>query len=296
MLEMHEIRYFLALARERHFTRAAETCHVSQPAFTRAIRKMETKLGGLLFDRRRGQIDLTALGRTVMPQLQMGFDEIEAARLSALEQVKDSRTRLRIGVTCTISPDYFGRILKEIDTDIIEGDISLTEAKSGTIVDLLLADEIDVGIAAWPTYPDQVQAIPLFTERYAVAFAAGHVFAALPEVPLEQLSGESYLDRLACEFDAHFAAAAGVWPADVTTRFASEREDWIQSMIALGLGIAIVPELLPCAAGVEVRRICEPEISRKVSVLTSRGRRFSAPLDRLMRVIRKRMSGPPVSG
>lgn len=292
MLEMHEIRYFLALARERHFTRAAETCNVSQPAFTRAIRKMETKLGGLLFDRRRGQIDLTALGRTVLPQLQTGFDDIEAARASALEQNKVAREHLRIGVTCTISPDHFGCVLKALGAEIADSEISLREAKSGTVVDLLLADEIDVGIAAWPTYPDEIQAIPLFSERYAIAFATNHVFAALAEIPLEQLSGETYIDRLACEFDSHFAAAAGEWPADVATRFASEREDWVQSMIALGLGVAIVPEFLLLAPGVAARPICDPVISRDVAILTTRGRRFSQPLDRLMRLVRQHLSRP----
>jgi LysR family transcriptional regulator, hydrogen peroxide-inducible genes activator len=283
MLEMHEIRYFLALARELHFTRAAEACAVTQPAFTRAIRKLEVKLGGLLFNRRRGQIDLTALGWDVLPRLQAGFEEIEAVHSQARYDIKAKRTRIRLGVTCTISPDIFAPILKDLDQELNNVEIVLKEAKSGTIVELLASGDIDIGIAAWPVYPDDMDVHPIFIENYAIAFAAGHVFQDLDEVPLAQLSGETYLERLHCEFDDHFKAATHDWNINTEIRFSSEREDWIQSMVRQGLGVSIVPEFMPLADGIESRAIVEPSVQRVVAVLTLRGQAFSRVQQHLVR-------------
>jgi DNA-binding transcriptional LysR family regulator len=82
-MELHEIRYFLALGRSLNFTKAAQACHVSQPALTRAIRKLEDEFGGLLFCRERNNIRLTELGRLMVPHLQEASARIQAAKATA---------------------------------------------------------------------------------------------------------------------------------------------------------------------------------------------------------------------
>ena len=79
-MEMHQIRYFLAVERERNFSRAADHCNITQPALTRAIQKLEEEVGGPLFDRRPGRIELTELGRTLLPRLQNAIREVFRAR------------------------------------------------------------------------------------------------------------------------------------------------------------------------------------------------------------------------
>lgn len=284
MIEMHEIRYFIALARELHFGRAAAACCVSQPALTRAIRKLEEKFGGLLIDRRPGQIELTELGRSVLPRLQAAWAEVDVAR-DVANAIQTSRlSTLRLGVMCTAGP---ARIMPLINRFVKrENDIELIirEARAGSIIDLLLADDIDIGIAAWPDYPDAIERFPCYVERYAVAVPRGHALEHHETIALASLSGEQYLQRLNCEFDDHFAKQVGEWPLDLLTRFSSEREDWIQSLITSGEGIAIVPEFMDVGDDIAVRPMVDPVVVREVSLLTVRGRRRGRAADAFIRL------------
>lgn len=103
-METHEIRYFLALARELNFTRAAEASGVSQPALTRAIQKLEAELGGTLFLRRPGQVELTLLGREILPQLEAIAKSMVDVHRRAESVVRARIQSLRLGVMCTVGP------------------------------------------------------------------------------------------------------------------------------------------------------------------------------------------------
>ncbi len=285
-MEIHEIRYFLAVAEHKNFTRAAQHCGVSQPAITRAIRKLETELGGLLFDRRPGRTALTELGRKLMPRLEKAYVEVGKAKETA-NALSDARKHmLRLGVMCTVSPTHIATLLEKLKHKVPDLVITLLDVKSSEVVELLLADEIDIGLSAWPEYPEDIAPVPLFRERFAVAFAKGHIFEKLPAVPLEQLSGESYLDRLGCEFDEYFALEFGDFAIDLDIRFSSEREDWIQAMIKAGAGCSILPEFTPVLDGIETRPLTEPDVIRQVSLLTARGRIFSPVTEAFVRLAR----------
>ena len=287
MIQTHEIRYFLALARELNFTKAAEACSVSQPSMTRAIRNLEHKVGGLLFDRRAGALVLTELGRSLLPRLQEGYAQIEAARTEAARLIATRRNQLRLGVMCTAGPGAISGLLQRFLASG-QDDIELTvrEARAGTVVELLLADEVDLAIAAWPSYPEEVEVLPLYTERYGILFHDKHIFAQLSDISLDNLTGEQYLERLSCEFDNHFEAQVGEWTIDIATRFASEREDWIQALARAGLGVAVVPEFMEIGGGLVIRPIGNPSIARTVALLMVRGRRRSQAAEEFVRIAR----------
>jgi LysR family transcriptional regulator, hydrogen peroxide-inducible genes activator len=103
-MEMHQIRYFLAVCETLNFTRAAEQCHVTQPALTRAVQKLEEELGGLLFRRERHLTHLTDLGRLIQPQLEQIWKETEAAKTTAKSFLKLENAPLNLGIMCTIGP------------------------------------------------------------------------------------------------------------------------------------------------------------------------------------------------
>ena len=103
-MEMHQIRYFLAVCDTLNFTRAAERCNVSQPALTRAVQKLEEELGGLLFRRERTLTHLTDLGQLVRPRLQQIFDQAEAAKTTAQGFLKLKDAPLNLGIMCTVGP------------------------------------------------------------------------------------------------------------------------------------------------------------------------------------------------
>src|SRR5262249_46819161 len=100
-MQVNEIRYFLATARERNFTRAAAACGVSQPSLTRAIQKLEAELGGALFQRLTRQVELTQLGREVLAQFEGIEEKLATVRDLASQHAQSQTSSLRLGVMCT---------------------------------------------------------------------------------------------------------------------------------------------------------------------------------------------------
>lgn len=271
-METHEIRYFLAMVRELNFTRAAAACGITQPALTRAIKKLEAELGGALFLRGPGRVEPTRLAREVLPQLEAIEQGMAAVRQRAASVADAQINSLRLGAMCTVGPMHVVSLLGKLQASVADAEVSIVDASSGEIVKLVASDEIDVGIAAWPDYPDTVRAEPVLSERYVVAMRADHTLAQEAQVPLQQLAGHSYIERLGCEFDAYYEALHGTWTIELDIAFSSQREDWIQGLLLAGLGCAIVPEFMGLAAGLVKRPLVEPEIRREVSIVTLRGR------------------------
>lgn len=273
----------LAIVREGNFSRAAVACNVSQPSITRAIRKLEEELGGLLFERRPGQVELTNLGRTLLPRLESVYRELgetieEATKLNA--QRKQS---LRLGLMCTIGPRRLINLIGQVNARIPDLELVIEEGRAHSVIERLISDNIDVAIACLPQFPDEIAPLTLYSERYAVACRPDHRFARLAEVPFSELIAEDYLERLNCEFDDYYAAHFGDEAFDLKVRFSSEREDWVQAMIIAGFGIAIVPEQLPVLDGIVLRPITDPVMERRVSVLTVRGRMHSPVVESFVR-------------
>ena len=271
-MELSEIRYFLAVARELNFTRAARSCGVSQPSLTRAIKKLEADVGGALFVRRPGLVVLTRLGKELLPRFEEIGRNLDMVRESAASLTDEIVQPLRLAVMCTVAPNRVVEALGRLRARSPEARVSIVEATARQVVDLVVADDADVGISAWPTYPDTLAVKSLYTERYVVAMHERHPLAAGNAVPLSRLNGCRYLERLSCEFDAYFEARHGEWPIELDVCFASEREDWIQALIRAGEGCAVVPETMPLLPEVVTRPLAEPEVTREVSLISLRGR------------------------
>jgi LysR family transcriptional regulator, hydrogen peroxide-inducible genes activator len=112
-MEMHQVRYFLALCETLNFTRAAETCNVSQPALTRAVHKLEEELGGLLRRREHNLTHLTDFGRLVRPHLDQMMAQAEAAKSTAMHFLRMDNAPINLGVMCTVGPMRFMSLLAE---------------------------------------------------------------------------------------------------------------------------------------------------------------------------------------
>lgn len=286
-MEMHQARYFLALCETLNFTRAAERCNVAQPSLTRAISNLEKELGGDLFRRERNRTHLTDLGRLV----QRHIEQMIAASLAAQEEAKlytkVEAAPLRLGMMCTISAMRVVGFLQRIRAELPGIAISLRETKGMSLIDELLAGEIDVAVVGLPEFPERVDARPLFEERYVVAFRPGHRFEKMNAVPLADLDGENYLQRLNCEFPQYRAALDKPPTGKPNIVYGSEREDWIQVMLAAGMGCAVMPESMPLLPGIATRPLIEPEMSRTVALATVAGRRFPPPLAALLRLAQR---------
>src|SRR5262245_7173355 len=129
-MEMSQVRYFLAVADELNFTRAAEKCHVAQPSLTRAIKLLEGELGGPLFYRERANTHLSELGRMVLPHLQQVYDESPAAKQLAQNAVKLKRVSLKLGVMCTIAPTHLTELIGSIQSRYPGIELEVTDASA----------------------------------------------------------------------------------------------------------------------------------------------------------------------
>lgn len=286
-MELHEIRYFLALSRTLNFTRAAEQCNVTQPALTRAIQKLEEELGGLLFSRERGNTHLTELGRLLEPQFSSMLERVEKAKHLAGRFLRLEGAQMTVGVMCTIGPLRFVGFLDRFRAAHPGVDITLVEAVPARLSERLLAGEIDVAVMAQPEgFAPPLQAQPLYAERFMVACAMAHRFAQRNIIEMHDLDGEVYLQRINCEFRDFLAERLVEHGASIARSYRSEREDWIQTMVAAGMGICFLPEFTASVSGLVMRHVVEPNVTREVCLVTVAGRRWSSPVAAFVKAAR----------
>ena len=168
-MEISQVRYFLTLSRELNCTRAAELCHVSQPALTKAIKNLEEELGGELFRRERGNTHLTDLGRLIQPHFEQVFSATETAREEAASFRKVKKAPLRLGVMCTISPHVIVGFLRAVRERIPTVELAINEHPGAALIEIMMKGGLDMALIGMPKLPPRLDAIPLYTERYGIA-------------------------------------------------------------------------------------------------------------------------------
>ena len=291
-MEMHQIRYFVAAAELLNFTRAAESCNVTQPALTRAIKKLEEELGGPLFRREGRRMHLTELGRKVHPRFEQALSLTKLAQEEALDFSRMVNAKLDLGCMCTIAPSRVMSLIQFFNCKAPQLKICIHEASGRSLVEKLLSGELDVAILALPVPTEELNAHALFEERYLITFPSGHRFESLDAVPLAELDGENYLRRLNCEYLDVFDAQGYEMKGDTVNRFESEHESWVQAMVIAGWGCAVMPESLAVQPELQSRPLIDPEIKRTVSVVPRRGRRHTPVVDFVVDLCRRIDWGP----
>ncbi|MCB4825170.1 LysR family transcriptional regulator [Roseicella aerolata] len=287
-MEIHEIRYFLAVCRTLNFTKAAEQCNVTQPALTRAVQKLENELGGLLFSRERGNTHLTELGRLMQPHLEEVLARTVAAKEQAGRFLRLESAHLRLGVMCTIGPLRFVGFLNHFRTDHPGIELTLTENVLVRLSEALLGGELDVAVMAKADgFDERLRAEPLYSERFVVACSVGHPFARRNAIAMREMDGQIYLQRINCEFRDVLREQCEACGAQIVRSYRSEREDWIQTMVAAGMGVCFLPEFSATHPGVVVRPVQDPEVQREVCLVTVAGRRWSPALSSFVQAIRR---------
>jgi DNA-binding transcriptional LysR family regulator len=275
-MDIHHIRYFLAVCETRNFTRAAERCNVTQPALSRAIQQLEDEVGGLLFRRERNLTHITDLGALLRPRFQQIVDELSGVRQEASQFLSLDDASLKVGVMCTIGPRRFTGLLTDFHRRHKGIQLQLVEGVPAKLSSLLEAGELDVAImSSAEDFPERFDVTPLFRERFMLAFPTGHRLAQYDAIPIAAIDGEVYLRRINCEYWDHLSKLCDEQGVTTLDSYSSEREDWIQNMVAGGLGICFIPEYSAVIPGLQVRPVAEPEVARDVCLVTVAGRRFS---------------------
>lgn len=298
-MEISQVRYFLAVSRELNFTRAAETCNVTQPALSRAIKLLEDEFGGDLFHREGRNTHLTELGRIVETYLQGVFENSRQAKKFADEYVRLKKTPLKVGIMSTIAPDEIVELISSIRAHHPGVELHLCDADAQSLRRRLLAGDIEVAFYAIPstTPDDDVHCLPLFREQMVMVVHPGHHLAKQGFVRVKDMGGERYIHRNNCEFAGYADAILAEQGVTVSPVYWSDRDDWTLSMVAAGLGFAFMPRHSAMHPEVSALSITEPEFWRDVNLVTVRGRKHSPAVGALVReAVQKKWFGERTKG
>jgi len=285
-MELHQIRYFLAVSETLNFTRAAEACSVTQPALSRAIQQLEHEIGGPLFRRERSLTHLTDLGKLMLPQLQRIIDTLGEVKREARELSAPAKLQLTAGIMCTIGPTRFTALLSDFRMRCPAIGLRMIEGVPADLASRLEKGAIDIALMASATgFPEHFEVRPLYRERFLIACPAGHRFAKMTSIPIAEVNGENYLLRTNCEYRNAIADLIKNCGGSINICYRSEREDWIQNMVAGGLGICFIPEFSALFPGLELRPVIEPELWREVSLVSMRDRTLTPAASRFVKAV-----------
>ena len=175
-MEMHQVRYFLAVARILNFTRAADECNVTQPSLTRAIKQLEAEMGGDLFRRER-PTQLTELGQRMHPLLKQCYDAAVGARSLASSFKSGELGALRIALTHSVDISLLIPFLNQIKRQFNRLEFKFLRGNRDEVVEMLRKGEAELGIAAELDDWDRLDSWPLFTEDFRLVVSKGHRLA-----------------------------------------------------------------------------------------------------------------------
>lgn len=266
-MELYQIRYFLAAADTLNFTRASERSFISQPALTKAIQRLEEAVGGRLFDRTKNAVQLTELGRVMLPNFRQIYDSATQAREQARRYTREQKEVVRVGVMCTID-------FEQLLPGFMEGqdgpgtiELRFREGSFESLTDSLDRGDINLGIMSSAyEIPKRFKATTLFSEDYVVAVGANHRFYGRSLIEMAELHREHYCERVLCEFSAYIGRLLDQSGIDLQVVHQSEREDWIQAFVRADFGVAFMPLSIAQGANLAYVRISDCPIVRNVGV------------------------------
>lgn len=286
-MEMHQVRYFLAVAQLLNFTRAAEKCNVTQPSLTRAIKQLEVELGGDLFRRERPAAQLTELGQRMHPLLKQCYEAAAGARSLASSFKSGEIGALRIALTHSIDLTLLIPHLNEIKRQFNRLEFRFLRGTSREVGEYLKKGEVELGIAAeideaW----ERLDVWPLFTERFDLVVSKDHHLAARGNIEFDDLRSEQLLSRNYCEHSARISASLREHGIDVdrSHEILSERD--LIELVEADIGVAMVPHTSPVPESLKRTAVAGLDARRTVNLYGVAGRQRTAVASAVMRMLR----------
>ena len=268
-MTLTELKYIVAVAREKHFGKGAEACHVSQPTLSVAIKKLEDELQVKLFERNASEITVTPLGEEIVRRAQSVLEQADNIREIAKRGKDPLAGALRLGIIYTIGPYLLPDLVRQTIVRTPQMPLILQENFTVKLLEELRTGEIDCVILAEP-FPDTNLAIaPLYDEPFMAAVPSGHPLAARGSVSAEELKNETMLllgtghcfrDHV-LEFARFSSSTDGIRKS-----FEGSSLETIKHMVAAGMGITLVPRL-----SVPGEALAEPPNAKKSARSKSAG-------------------------
>lgn len=287
-MQLHQVRYFIALASTLNFTRAAEHCNVTQPALTKGVQKLEQELGGQLIYRERHLTQLTELGKEVLPLLERTFASVEAVCRRALEFERKEVASLTIGLAPSISASLVLNPLAEIAKFVPGLHVELREGAAEKLVDLLLEGDINAAMVGdVQDMPARIDHWSLFEERYVAVLSPTHQLANRSSIGIDDLRETVLLARSGCDV-AEKIQQLYLPEEPPPLGHCSGHDMHLQHMAAAGFGVILAPEHMPRLPTLKAIPLEGDPVTREVRLLAVQGRRYSPALDAFVKVARLR--------
>ena len=247
-MTLTELRYIVAVARERHFGRAAEACFVSQPTLSVSIKKLEEELDVKIFERGASEVTVTPLGDEIVRQAQRVIEQASVIKEIAMRGKDPVSGPLRLGVIYTIGPYLLPDLVRQAIEHVPQMPLMLQENFTAKLLEMLRTGELDCAIMAEP-FPDTGLAMaPLYDEPFMAALPKGHPLAKRKRISTEEMKSETMLllgtghcfrDHVleVCPEYARFSSHA----EGIRKSFEGSSLETIKYMVASGMGVTVVP-------------------------------------------------------
>jgi len=248
-MTLTELKYIVAVAREKHFGHAAEACFVAQPTLSVAIKKLEDELGVTLFERGGSEVSLTPLGAQIVAQAERVLEQTAAIKEIAKQNKDPLAGPFRLGIIYTIAPYLLPSLVKILIERVPQMPLVLQENYTTKLVDLLRAGELDAIIVALPIPEQGLTVQPIYDEPFVVAVPKDHPWAGRDRIHADELKSETMLllghghcfrDQVleVCPEMSRFSTSGD----GIARTFEGSSLETIRHMVASGIGITVLPE------------------------------------------------------
>lgn len=288
-MELHHLRYFEAVARHGHVTRAAQELHIAQPSLSKQIQALEAELGVALFHRVGRRIELTDAGALLLPYARRILHDVEEARMILRQRADLAHGHVSLGAPPTVGTQLLPAALAAFNERYRGIELELHEMGAGRLIRLLNEGGVDLAVVSVPV-PD-VAATELFTEELVIAVAQNHRLAQQREIDAAELADENFIlfpegyelrDRT-----LQFCRTAGFEPRIVVDGGAM---DTVLRFAAVGLGVALTPRLaLDGAEGLVGLTVRDAHLARTLGLIRHEQRTLSPAAAALHRFLLERL-------
>ncbi len=288
-MELHQLRYFVAVARTRNFSRAAERCRVAQPSLSQQIIKLEEELGERLFERTKRTVALTPAGEIFRAHAERVLDEVELAGESVREVSGMLRGRVVLGALPTVAPYYLPTRLRTFSEAFPGIEVVVHEDTTDALVRAAMGKEIDLALLSLPVERAGLATEEFFEEPLLVAMPAGHRLATRRALTLDDLAEEPFIlmqeGHCLAGQALQFCRLNGFAPR---VSFRSAQIETVLAFVAEGWGVSIVPEMArkPDVQGVRYRAL--GGMKRSIGIVHREARPLSRAARTLVEFLRGR--------
>ena len=287
-MELHQLRYFVAVAEAGSISRAAKRCNIAQPSLSQQIKRLEESLSKQLFDRIGRGTTLTEAGRALLPRARRILAEVREAQDSIQSDIAQGKGRLSVGAISTIAPYLLPPVLKRFSKQFPECDLNLRDDLTPSLVDAVVDNQVDCAIVSTPIDHDRVELEVLGEE--ALLVAASDDFDLPEPVSIGDLDNQPavVLHEMHC-LGQQIAGFCSSHRTKQRILCHSTQLTTVQALVGLGLGISLVPEMVARADRSKSRRylpLTDAEPRREIAVIWRRGRSRSSLAERMVEMVR----------